>query len=627
MSLFACAIHPQLGHVPESFRRSIASSPFCRDGQIEWYAAHGFLGAVDASDHGPPSCVVRLGQAVAIGTVRLDNRREIVASLRCLSDDASDLALALRFVVQGHGTGIDRLLGDFAFVVWDPARRRVIVARDAFGVRKLFYACLSDDCIAFASRASLLRAGDAYDAEYLIKRIALSDVDPTRTVYRGVSAVPPATVLRVEREQRSFTTYWSAIEAQRGAVVAGTSADQCELFRGLLVDAVRLRVTDSAPVWSQLSGGMDSSSVASLAQWLAQQGEVPHGLAGTVSFTDDLGTSADEKEFSNAVVQRYRLRNEFVAHRAEPSAILADPPVLDQPDRSFAVAFRDRAAASVVRNAGGRVLLTGEGGDALVAGTMFFFADWLISRRAWPCIREMAHRAALGRVSFWRLAYENALLPLLSLHIRHYLTRRRAGSIPRWIPSIVVRRFDLRSHITYDQVYRGRYGRKYADALAWTIGAIPTSMPLGPADDLLDLRHPYLHRPLVELALGLSADLCVQPHMRKWILREAMRGILPEVVRTRVGKGALDGLNTWSLLHEGPRIDRLLREPILGQLGIIDPVILRRVLDAVREGRAPQRDVGAIRLALDVEMWLQLRSGRWAPVDAQSTSTTHVDVA
>jgi asparagine synthase (glutamine-hydrolysing) len=153
-------------------------------------------------------------------------------------------------------------------------------------------------------------------------------------------------------------------------------------------------------------------------------------------------------------------------------------------------------------------------------------------------------------------------------------------------------------------------------------------MPLGPADDLLELRHPYLHRPLVELALRLSPEMCVQPHARKWILREAMRGILPEMVRTRVGKSGLDGLHAWSVAHEHERMGRMLRDPMLAQLGVIDRAALSRVLDDVRSGRASHeawRD--GINSTLEVEMWLQLRSGRWAAEGSQRTCHTHEKVA
>jgi asparagine synthase (glutamine-hydrolysing) len=322
------------------------------------------------------------------------------------------------------------------------------------------------------------------------------------------------------------------------------------------------------------------------------------------------------------------VRNELVPHRPDALRLLCDPPLLDQPDRPYAIAARDLVAARIVRCAGGRVLLTGEGGDALVAGTMFFFADWMVRGRVGEALREMAHRAALGRVSLWRLAYENAVMPLLPSRLRRLLTRTRVGSIPPWIPAATAKRYELASRSAHESVYGGRLGHKYEDAAALTIAGVPSTMPLGPCDDVLELRHPYLYRPLVELALRLEPGMCVRPHERKWILREAMRGILPEKVRTRVGKGGLDGLNVWSLTHDQRRLDRMLRDPILAQLGVVDRGALNWVLNDVRSGRNAHegwRDL--ITVALDVEMWLQLRSGRWAARDTQGMSNMQVEAA
>jgi asparagine synthase (glutamine-hydrolysing) len=628
VSIFACAIQADGGAVPEAFRAGIESSPLCHGRCMAWYAGRGFLGVVDASESGSPPSVVRLGQGLAIGVARLDNRSDIARHAHYYDDEASDLALAARFVMRDDGARIGELLGDYALVVWDPWRRTLLAARDALGVRTLFHARSGASLLTFASRASLLAGSDRYDTGYLLDRVSQSESDSRCTVFCSVGAVQPASLFRVRDGVASTITYWSAVDAQNAAGSPASPREQCDEFRALLIDAVRLRVAGSARAWSLLSGGLDSSSVVSVAQWMAERGAVESGLGGTVTYTDTLGTSADEREFSDAVVQRYQVRNELVPHRCDPRELLLDPPLLDQPNRSYAIALRDRTAARLVRGAGGRVLLTGEGGDALVAGTMFFFADWLVSGRGGEALREMAHRAALGRVSFWRLAYENALMPLLPARMRRLLTRTRVGSIPPWIPAAAVRRFELATRSTLDQAYSGRFGRKYADAVIATIAGIPSVMPLGPADDLLELRHPFLYRPLVELALRLQPEMCVRPHARKWILREAMRGILPESVRTRVGKGALDGLHVWSLTHERQRMDRMLRDPILAQLGVIDRATLSRILDDVRSGRASHegwRD--RIDNTLEIEMWLQLRSGRWAAGDPQSTSTTQVEVA
>ena len=627
MSLFVCAIHSEGDRVPESFQRSIEASPWCEDRDLRWHSARGFLGAVAVGAPGAEPGIVRLGPVVGIGVARLDNRSDVARWCSSNDNGESDLALAVRYVTRDLGARAGKLLGDFAFVVWDPTRRTVLAVRDTFGVRKLFHADLPGDLLAFASHASLLGAGDEFDLELLTQRVAQVRPDANRTVYRGVAAVPPASLLRVRGARRATSVYWAAADAQAAGVPTMDAGELCERFRALLIEAVQARLS-GGHTWSHLSGGLDSSSVVSIAQTLALRGSVAQGLAGTLTYTDSLGTSADERAYSDVVVRAYGVRNELVPHRGQAAALLEDPPLLDQPNLPFTMAVRDHAAGRVVRDAGGRVLLTGEGGDSLVAGTMFFFADWMVSGRLRQAVGEMAHRSALGRVSFWKLAYENAVLPVMPRALRRALTRAKVGSIPPWIPRSLSAQFGLASRSMLDDVYGGPLGRKYAHAAAATIAAIPFSTVLGPLDDLVDLRHPYLHRPLVELALSLPPELCVRPHARKWILREAMRGILPETVRTRVGKGALDGLNVWSLVHDAARVDGLLRDPILAQLGCVELPVLLRILDDVRSGRASHegwRDL--INTMLDVEMWLQLRAGRWAATEPQRRCSTTVAMA
>jgi len=617
MSFFACVVNVEGGPIPPAYRSAIEASPFRRSLSLEWCSTTGFIGAIGVRDGRPTAAITLDDGAVAIGDVRLDNRVELVRRCAGIRPPHSDLELALRVVHRTDGAAAGRMLGDFSFVAWDPARRSLLAARDTFGVRKLFHA--TDGALwFFASHASTLARDERYDLEYLVDRLAQSRSALTRTVFVDVSAVPPASVLLVRRGQAGIAAYWSALEAQEATTSGASPGDWCEQFRELLIESVRLRASDDVPVWSHLSGGLDSSSVVSIAQWLSGRGGLPAPLAGTITYTDSLGTSADEREYSDAVVTPFDLRNELIPHHVEIPEHLADVPLRDQPNYPLSMALRDQAATRIVYDAGGRVLLTGEGGDSLVAGTMFFFADWMVTGRAVDAVREMAHRAALGHVSFWRLAYENAFLPLLPRAPRRLLTRARTGSTPPWIPARVARKHRLASRSAHDLVYAGRIGRKFADAARYTIGSISSGLPLGPRNELLDVRHPYLHRPLVELALGLSPELCVQPHARKWILREAMRGILPEKVRTRIGKGALDGLNVWSMRRDAQRIDALLEHSLLADLGCLDVDALRHVLDDIRHGtnhHAGWRDI--LGTALDVEMWLRLRSGRWAATDTQ----------
>jgi hypothetical protein len=270
-------------------------------------------------------------------------------------------------------------------------------------------------------------------------------------------------------------------------------------------------------------------------------------------------------------------------------------------------------------------LLTGAGGDILFGGTMFFFADWVVRGRLGAAAREMARRAATGRASFWELAYRNALLPLLPSRLRRHLLHEW-GQVPAWVNRAVIRRFGLHERAVAAALYAGRIGSKYRDSIAAMVEMVPVGLTVDVIEENVDLRHPYYYRPLVEFALRLPHHLCVRPYSRKWVLREAMSGILPEVVRNRVGKGSYSGAVSWWLVRKKEVIEPLVRQSILGDLGVIDVGKLRAELDAAEHERDDRIGTGGAVLAtLSIEAWLQARSGRWPrkPYEIASMSSNH----
>jgi asparagine synthase (glutamine-hydrolysing) len=285
--------------------------------------------------------------------------------------------------------------------------------------------------------------------------------------------------------------------------------------------------------------------------------------------------------------------------------------MVDQPSGGYAHFPRERQLCAIVRAAGGRVVLTGRGGDELFMGSMFFFADWIAAGRVWPALREMARRAAIGRASFWELAYKNSLIPLFPRSVHRYVVKED-GQVPPWVTSGVARKYGLRSRAIAPRRYGGRIGHKYSDAMAEIIDATPATLAVGVVEDNLDVRHPFFYRPLVEFALRLPPEVCVRPYARKWLLREAMRGILPEIVRTRVGKGILYGLLASSLVRQRAYLEPLLRDPILGELGIVDPAKLRAGFEGAQyEPYRTQKLFTDVQSTLAIEAWLQARCGRW----------------
>jgi asparagine synthase (glutamine-hydrolysing) len=374
---------------------------------------------------------------------------------------------------------------------------------------------------------------------------------------------------------------------------------------------VRLRLSGYEDTWSQLSGGLDSSSVVSIAQWLAERGSIPRGLAGTATYVDRRGTAADEREFSDVVAAHWRLRNETIIDPPLWYDERHDLPVVDEPRIDFMLYPREQQLCDLVCASGGRVLLTGQGSDEFLSGNMFFFADWLARGHVGAAVREMVRRAATGRVSFWDLAYRNAITPLLPAPLRRSLGPE-VTRVPPWMHPAMVRRFGLRDRAIEMTLYAGTVGDKYRHAVVQSLATVNRTIGYVVLEDRLAVSHPFLYRPLVEFALTLPPELIVRPYARKWVLREAMRGIVPDLVRTRIGKGSASERYAWSLTAQRQLLEPLVREPMLADLGIVSPAGLRIAFDEAPHQPGRKGDPhSALQGVLAIEAWLQMRAGRW----------------
>jgi asparagine synthase (glutamine-hydrolysing) len=278
---------------------------------------------------------------------------------------------------------------------------------------------------------------------------------------------------------------------------------------------------------------------------------------------------------------------------------------------------RERWRSEVLRDAGAQVLLSGFGGDHVLEGNIYFFADWVRAGAFGRAFGELARWAALGQSSFWKLAYTHALVPLMPTAVQ---SRLKVGSKPR-IPAWVTRdsRDGMEEHA--NRVRRARpvggalpwYGRHSAFLVQCFSRGIPRTDPF----ITYERRYPFLYRPLVEFTLQLPPEMKIRPGERKVALREAMRGVLPERVRTRLGEGGIGSRMLWSLNHERRRIESMLRDPMLAQMGFVDAESLRKAYHTARTGTSQLTVPLFSTLAL--ESWLLIESGRWTLRDGNTT--------
>ena len=349
-----------------------------------------------------------------------------------------------------------------------------------------------------------------------------------------------------------------------------------------------------------------------LIQSIARQAGVTRCVEHAV--VDSMG-EGDERRYSNAVVQHCGVRNELVRDYWAWQDDGRAPPATDEPRALYPFYARDRRVYGVAREAGARVVLSGLGADHYLAPTLDYTTDLLAQGSPRMAARELAGWAVAMRKSFWSLARRHLVDPFLPGSPNRADARFRT---PSWIRPDYAERFQLAQRSPFSAAYLGRPGRRVHTQTLANLRALPGWIERWPWGGDVELRYPFLHRPLVEAALAMPVRMRIRPGVQKWVLRQAVGERLPPVVRGRTTKGGIDSRILWSLQHEHACIDALLRDSALDALGAVDAAALRADVDRARRGIA--RNNVYLMSALAFESWMSVRAGR--PLAARSAART-----
>lgn len=543
---------------------------------------------------------------VAVGTARLDNRIEVEAMLRrrlvYLPTRCSDLELTALAVIEFGKQCVAGLLGDFGFCVYDRAARTAIAARDAFGVRPLFYA-LRPASLTISSRADVFDSAD-YDETFLGHFLLAHVTSGPWTAFRCTSRLVQGHLLECDAGGARVSRFWSACDVP----ARETSLENaCEEFREHFTRGLKQRLVSSTPIWAELSGGLDSSSIVSAACRLYAEG-AGAPIAGTITATESLG-SGDEGTFLEAVVTRFALRNERIANEWAWRDDGHPPPMLDEPLPNLPFYARDRRMHRSLEREGASILLSGQGSDHYLTGNYYFITDLIARRNLREAVREVLSVARAYRSNFWRVAFRFGLVPFLPTALRTHVSLPD-HRLPSWIEPAFARREHLR-----DVLFFGVKGTCRADCgrfrgeIHRELQGVANVLRRGAFSDQIEMRYPFLYRPLVEFSLGLSPELICRAGLTKRILRESLAGVIPDEIRGRKTKGGLDARVMWSLGRERQRLSQLLSSPVLADLGCVRPQALK---DATERARCGEVACSAFLLsALALETWMAIRDGRW----------------
>jgi asparagine synthase (glutamine-hydrolysing) len=447
-----------------------------------------------------------------------------------------DGEVILRAYLQWGSEAIRRFNGMFAFALWDARKRQLLLARDRFGEKPLYLA-RSRRGVVFASEMKAILAARPElrtpNLRSVYRYASRGDLDlDNESFFAGIENLPPAHYLLLDAELNGVPQrYWEPHET----TVPGRPRDAVERFRELLFDSVRLRLRSDVPVGSSLSGGVDSSSIVATIN--AQKGATwVHQQTFSARFHS---RRHDEGKYIRLLTDEV----EAASHEVwvEPGDFAAAFPKLqwhqEEPIAS-ASPFAQYLVMELARDNGTTVLLDGQGADELLAGYDqahgMFWAHWLRHGRVDRLGREVA--AYVGR-------YGGGLLQP-SLFMAYYL-----------LPGALRDRLAVRYYHSHE-ILSPDLWRQHAPAHADTIEPFPdrlrnelvrwqtaTQLPefLRYADRnsmawSREVRLPFLDHRLVEYCFGLSPDLVLSGATTKVVLREAMRGIVPDEILNRRDK-------------------------------------------------------------------------------------------
>ena len=516
----------------------------------------------------------------------------------------------------------ERLTGMFAFAVWDRSLRRLLLARDRFGIKPLFVTH-ARGFVLFASEVKALLATGLVEAR--IDRRALWDLGtagypmPPRTMFAGIHALPPASWQTfTEAGSDGPTSYFRVPYPRRTDRGDGPDrmsvAHAVDRVRALFDEVVADHLVADVPVGSFVSGGLDSVSVAARATAL---GQAPLStFAMTFSETD---RSFDESGFASTAAQAIGSRHLPVPQVAIDEADYRGAiRAMEAPQMSTIPVCMYRLGRAV-RQAGLKVVLSGEGADETFAGyatfrerkasrTLYRHADVEASRRKtldadlhralepwWQAEAQIEARYGLVPPSgeewclladTWRAVLDPALAPWPA---------SLADQLPACPPDL--RCADLRDPLHRDLLFEQRTRLD-----GWVL-ALGDRLSMAHS---VEVRVPFLDHRVVELTARVPSNFLLSGFCEKFLLREAMAGRIPDTIRHRRKRGFDAPVGAW--LFGSPRpafVDAALAPDALRRGGVFHPDRIQHVAEWLSD-RAPAFRRRTAARALNLALGLQI---------------------
>ena len=542
---------------------------------------------------------------------RVDNREDLGKALEAKGAtlrDRTDAELVLKSYLQWGEDALVRILGDFAFAIWDGRQNALFCGRDVFGIRPFNYYCGGNFVLIASELHQLFHdprvkriANEGMVAEYLSAQITHCQ----ETLWEGILRLPAAHLMWVRSGRIEKRRYWDFDLSKE--VRYKTDEAYASQFLDLFREAIRCRLRSCGPIGSYLSGGLDSSSVSVVAnELLREQGRTEPLDTFSLVFP---GMSCDESQYIQETVKHAGLRS----HLFPPVPIGMDyynqqaSRYQDFPGWPNGGAMSSPIGVGL-RQTGTHVVLTGWGGNECLEGSGSSMITELAQEGKFlELIRAAKVEAAIDDIPWWRLVFNYGVRENIPSAVKRVLGPIRQSPFG-WLPTEFMKRTELLSRVEAFAAPRGASPVQQAIHSYFYSGwnaHFHEGWDRNAASLCVEERHPFFDRRLAEFAFALPEQQRSHRGLVKIVLRNALQGRLPEsVIGRRIqadfmpvftgAVGAVDG-----------------QDPFPGSAimarGWINPCELTSFLQKARAG--DWHDLWKLWAAIGIEIWCRKALG------------------
>ena len=507
----------------------------------------------------------------------------------------------------------EELRGMFAYAVWDKRTRTLTLARDRFGVKPLYYALLSDGTLVFGSEmkailaSGMVRAALREDAlpDYLANHATSGE----GTLLAGIKRLLPGHTLVWRNGEIRTRRYWD-LRFEAEAEETRPDAELVAEYRDRLREAVRLRLMADVPLGAFLSGGIDSATITALMSQLVDEPIKTF----SVGFAE---REANELAYARIVAKAYRTDHHEVLVTPEqffgalPKLVWHEDEPLAHPS-SVALNFVSRLAAERVK-----VVLTGEGSDETLAGYARYKKTILNMRlggayqSATPAPLRSLVRSGLEALPASRTR-QRALRTFLArpatleaLYLDNFAVFSREQQAGLLAPALRARLTSEDPYATAMALMAGSDAKTLLDRLLYVDTKTYLHELLMKQDQMsmaasIESRVPFLDHPLVEWTARLPERLKLRGGTTKYILREAMRDVLPPEILSRGKMGFPVPIGAWLRGPYRAVVDELVLSPRALERRLFDPAAIHTIVQRHQAGEDHAERLWSL---VNLEIW------------------------